>query len=93
MAVASGRPDVAPEYAEWTAPLYRRRGVSMDDVIALSEGLRKAFPRVLAPDEMPAADPAIDEAIKAYRWHRRIAGDARHKQPASPVPVQGRLSG
>ena len=38
-----------------------------------------ALPSVLAPAEMPAADAAIDEAIRAYEWHRRLAGDARKK--------------
>jgi len=79
VSVETGQPDLAREYAEWTAPVYRRRGVSMDDVVALCEGLREAFPSVLAPGEQPAADEALDAAIKAYRWHRRIAGDARHK--------------
>jgi hypothetical protein len=79
VSVETGQPDLAREYAEWTAPVYRRRGVSMDDVVALCEGLREAFPSVLAPGEQPAADAALDAAIKAYRWHRRIAGDARHK--------------
>jgi len=79
VSVETGRPDLAREYAEWTAPVYRRRGVSMDDVVALCEGLREAFPSVLAPGELPAADAALDAAIKAYRWHRRIAGDARRK--------------
>jgi hypothetical protein len=79
VSVETGRPDLAHEYAEWTAPVYRRRGVSMDDVVALCEGLREAFPSVLAPGELPAADAALDAAITAYRWHRRIAGDARHK--------------
>jgi D-alanine-D-alanine ligase-like ATP-grasp enzyme len=79
VSVETDRPDLAREYAEWTAPVYRRRGVSMDDVVALCEGLREAFPSVLAPGELPAADAALDEAIKAYRWHRRIAGDPRHK--------------
>jgi hypothetical protein len=79
VSVETGRPDLAHEYAEWTAPVYRRRGVSMDDVVALCEGLREAFPSVLAPGELPAADATLDAAIKAYRWHRRIAGDARRK--------------
>ena len=51
----------------------------MDDVVALCEGLRDAFPSVLAPGELPAAGEALDAAIEAYRWHRRIAGDARRK--------------
>ena len=79
VSVETGRPDLAREYAEWTAPVYRRRGVSMDDVVALCEGLREAFPSVLAPGELPTAGAALDSAIKAYRWHRRIAGDARRK--------------
>jgi hypothetical protein len=79
VSVETGQPGLAHEYAEWTATVYRRRGVSMDDVVALCEGLREAFPSVLAPGELPAAEDALDAAIKAYRWHRRIAGDARHK--------------
>ena len=73
--------DVAParEYAEWTAPHYRRRRIAMDDLIDLCEGLRAALPSVLAPGEMPAASAPLDAAIKVYRWHRRIAGDARKK--------------
>ena len=69
----------AREYAEWTAPLYRRRFVPMDDVIALCNGLRAAFPSVLAPGELPFAGDALDAAIAGYKWHRRIAGDARKK--------------
>jgi hypothetical protein len=77
--VASGDPDPAREYAEWTAPLYRRRRVPMDDLVGLCEGLRAALPGVLAPGEIGAASAALDAAMAAYRWHRRIAGDARKK--------------
>lgn len=79
LSVETGNPDLAREYAEWTAPVYRRRGTSMDDVVALCEGLRAAFPSVLAPGELVPAAEALDAAIGAYRWHRRIAGDARRK--------------
>jgi hypothetical protein len=44
-------------------------------------GLRTAFPSVLAPGELPPASEALDAAIDAYRWHRRIAGDARKRNP------------
>jgi hypothetical protein len=77
--VAAGDPLPAREYGEQTAPLYRRRKVPMDDLIALSEGLRAALPSVLAPGEMPAAEAALDAANDAWRWHRRIAGDGRRK--------------
>ena len=55
---------------------YRRRRVPMDDLIALCEGLRAALPSVLAPGELPPASEALDAAIAAYNWHRRLAGDA-----------------
>jgi hypothetical protein len=79
MTVAAGDPRPAAEYAEWTAPVYRRRRVPMDDLIALCNGLRAAFPSVLTPVEVPAAGAALDAAIEVYRWHRRLAGDARKR--------------
>ncbi len=79
LCISIGDPRPAHDYAEWTAVVYRRRQTPMDDVIALCEGLRAAMPTVLAPPEMDAASEALDAAIAAYRWHRRIAGDARRK--------------
>ena len=79
LAVAAGDPAPAAHYADWTAPVYRRRKVPMDDLVALCEGLRAAFPSVLAPGELPSASLALDAAIEVYRWHRRLAGDARRK--------------
>jgi hypothetical protein len=77
--VASGDVRSARDFAEQSAVVYRRRRVPMDDLIALSEGLRRASESVLAPAERPAADAAIDAAIERFRWHRRIAGDARKR--------------
>ena len=34
---------------------------------------------MLTPDELEAAGEALDAAIEVYRWHRRLAGDARKK--------------
>lgn len=79
LCLAAANPAPAREYAEWTAPVYRRRRVPMDDLVALCEGLRAALPSVLAPAELAVASAAIDGAIEAYRWHRRLAGDARKK--------------
>lgn len=77
--VAANAPDAGREYAEWTAPVYRRRRIPMDDLIALCEGLRQALPDVLSLDESVPAGATLDEAIKTYRWHRRLAGDARKR--------------
>ena len=79
LAVAAGDPAPAREYADWTSPVYRRKRVPLDDLINLCEGLRAALPAVLLPDELPLAGQAIDEAIAQYRWHRRLAGDARKR--------------
>jgi hypothetical protein len=79
LCVAAGDPLPAKEYGEQTAPLYRRRRVPMDDLVALCNGLRAALPSVLAPTDTPSADAALDAAIEAFRWHRRLAGDARKK--------------
>ena len=79
LSVAAGDPAPATEYADMTAPVYRRRRVPMDDLVALCEGLRVALPSVLAPAELPIAGSALDGAIGVYRWHRRIAGDARKR--------------
>ena len=81
LCVEAGDPRPAHDYAEWTAPVYRRRRVPMDDLVALCDGLRAAFPGVLAPGELGLASEALDTAISAYRWHRRIAGDARRRNP------------
>lgn len=79
ISVASGTVAPAREYAEWSVPVYRRGKIPLDDMIALCRGLAAALPAVLGPAQMPAASAAIDEAIAAYRWHRRLAGDARKR--------------
>ena len=51
----------------------------MDDLINLCEGIRAALPSVLAPGELPRPSEALDAAIATYKWHRRLAGDARKR--------------
>jgi hypothetical protein len=79
VSVAADDPTAAREYAVWTSPMYRRKRVPLDDLINLCEGLRAAIGGALAPGMAAAADVAIDEAIAQYKWHRRIAGDARKR--------------
>lgn len=81
VALAVAADDTSPthDYADWTSVVYRRKRVPMDDLVALCEGLRAALPSVLAPGEMPSASAALDAAIEVYRWHRRLAGDARKR--------------
>ncbi len=79
LSVAAGDGLPAREYADWTAPTYRRKRVPMDDLIALCRGLQAALPGVLAPHELGVAQAALDEAIAVFKWNRRLAGDARKK--------------
>ena len=78
-AVASGDPAQVGEWAEWVAPVFRRRRVPMDDLIALSEGVRVALAAVLAGDDRAVADAALDAGIAVFRWHRGLGGDARKR--------------
>jgi len=34
---------------------------------------------VLGPEEQAPANDALDAAIEVFRWHRRLAGDARKR--------------
>jgi hypothetical protein len=79
LCLQTGRPELAREYAEWTTVTYRRRRTPLDDIIGLCNGLREAFPVALQPSQLAPAGAALDEAIAAYRWNRRIAGDARKR--------------
>lgn len=81
LAVAIGidDPTAMREYAEQIAPVYRRKGVPLDDLTSLCEGLRAALPTGLGSAELAAAGLALDEAVAVFRWHRRLGGDARKK--------------
>jgi len=81
LSLAAGDPSLTGAYADMVVALYRRRFVPLDDQIALCNGIRAALPGVLTPSELAAAGEALDAAIEVYRWHRRLAGDARKKNP------------
>jgi hypothetical protein len=81
LAVSVGQDDPLPmrEYAEQIVPVYRRKGVTVDDLTHLCEGLRASLGAFVAGDAFDSASVALDEAIAVFRWHRRLAGDARKK--------------
>ena len=78
-AMAAGDPEPARSFAEATPPAYRRRKVPMNDLITLCEGIRAAVGATLARGDMGLVDGAIDAMIDRFKWHGRIAGDARKK--------------
>ena len=80
-AIASNDPHAMATFADLVAVRYRKRKIAMGDVITLCEGLRRAGAAVVEPDSVAALDAAIDEAIAVFKWHRRLAGDARKRNP------------
>ena len=79
VAVSSGDPRAMATFADLVAVRYRKRKIAMDDVVTLCEGLRRAAGSVVDPSAQPTIDAAIDEAIAVFKWHRRLAGDARKR--------------
>jgi hypothetical protein len=77
--LAAGDPEPIRSFADWVAPVYRRRSVPMDDVVRLADGLRAAGATVLTGDEVVLFQEIVDAAIAQFRWNRRIAGDARKR--------------
>jgi hypothetical protein len=80
-AVSSGDPRHMATFADLVAVRYRKRRISMDDVVTLCEGLRRAAGSVVEPSAQPTIDAALDEAIAVFKWHRRLAGDAHKRNP------------
>jgi hypothetical protein len=80
-AVASADPRAMASFADLVAVRYRKRKIGMDDVVTLCEGLRRSAAAVVEPGARPAIDAAIDAAVEVFKWHRRLAGDARKRNP------------
>jgi hypothetical protein len=78
--VASDDPRPMAEYAEWIGPIFRRRGVSLLDLVALCEGIRSAAAPGLG-DGSEAMGRALDAAIEVLRKNGRLGGDP-HKRNA-----------
>jgi hypothetical protein len=91
LALSIASDDTAPmhEFADQVVPVYRRRKVSMDDLIKLFEALRAAAGSFLDDAEAVPMHAAIDEAIAVFKWHRRIAGDARSRNKLLQLIYKG----
>jgi len=68
-------------WADMVAVRYRKRGIPLDDVVQLLDGLRHASASIVEPEAMSTVDAAIDAAIVVFRDFRRLAGDARKRHP------------
>ena len=79
ISIAANDPSPMREFADQVVPLYRRRKVPMDDLIKLDEALRAAAAPYLSGEEAAPMHAALDAANAVFKWHRRIAGDARKR--------------
>ncbi len=77
------------DFAEQIATVFRRRGVQMDDVIGLCEGLRASAHGVLNEEEMAPAAAGLDAAVAVFSWHRRISGDGHKRNRLSETLYKG----
>jgi hypothetical protein len=77
--MAARDPEPARSFAEATPPAYRRRKVPMGDLITLCEAVRTAIGAMLPASDMGNVDAAIEAMIGRFKWHGRIAGDARKR--------------
>ncbi len=89
LCVAGDDPFWLREFADQSAPVFRRRKVPVDDAIGLCEGIRAGARGFLGEQEMASADRALDAAIEIYRWYRRLAGDARRRNPIAAALYKG----
>ena len=79
MSVEEGDVRPAHDYAEWTAPTYRRRGSRWTTSSTCARGFGPRCRRSSRPASCRAPSEALDAAIAMYKWHRRLAGDARKR--------------
>ena len=81
MCLASDSDRWLAEYAEWIAPIYRRRGVPLGDLNGLCAGIGETVRPMLTPDEFAVAGRALEAAMAVLENRGRIGGD-RHKRNA-----------
>ena len=74
-ALETGQERFVTEYGEHTVPVYRRRGIRMNDYATILAGLREAALGVLTATEAPTATDLIDRWTQRVRHHRRLPGD------------------
>jgi hypothetical protein len=67
------------DYAEWIAPIERRRGIVQGDLARLCAAMAEALEPELGADELAAAKRALDAAAGVFNRNGRVAGDRHHR--------------
>jgi hypothetical protein len=76
-ALETGEAHFVTDYGEHIIPVYRRRGIRMNDYATILAGLREATLSVLAAEDATAATAYLEGWIERVRHHRRLPGDHR----------------
>ncbi len=74
-AVETGEDRFVVVYGETLVPIYRRRGVRMNDVVSLLRGLEEAAVAQGASADAEVIREPMDAWVERMRHHRRLPGD------------------
>lgn len=74
-AVTTGESRFVAEYGESLVPVYRRRGVRMNDVVSLLQGLEEAAVAIVPRAEATPIREHMAAWVERMRRHRRLPGD------------------
>jgi hypothetical protein len=74
-AIETGEERFVVMYGEWLVPVYRRRGVPMNDAVTLLRGLEQAALAIIPSAEAKPLRDFVSAWIERLRHHRRLPGD------------------
>ncbi len=75
LAIETGEDRFVVVYGETLVPIYRRRGVRMNDVVTLLRGLEEAAVAGGAAIDAPSIRQPMEAWVERMRHHRRLPGD------------------
>ena len=76
-------------WCEALVPVYRRRGVPMDDLVTLTGLLSQAAASVLPLEAASAAATVLEAAGRGFKANRRLGGDAKERNPVVAFIYKG----
>jgi hypothetical protein len=84
--------DDAAGFASWVealVPRYRKRNVTMDDLIRLLGTVRRTVLAAVDPASAGEIEAVLDGAALALKRQRRVAGDGRKRNPIAAFLWKG----
>jgi hypothetical protein len=87
--LATGDSTAFLSWCEALVPVYRRRGVPMDDLARLAGLLSKAAASVLPLEAASAAATVLEAAGRGFNANRRLGGDAKKRNPVVAFIYKG----